>query len=79
MSDAAKTSGDSGVPDRETALDLLGRMVLIRRFEEEAGRQYQRAKATALVIHTAPPANSSSRGVSNEALSTIPITRTTAA
>lgn len=32
-------------PDRETCLDLLGRMALIRRFEEEAGRQYQRAKA----------------------------------
>jgi len=33
------------IPDRETCLDLLGRMSLIRRFEEEAGRQYQRAKA----------------------------------
>ncbi|MBU3691373.1 MAG: pyruvate dehydrogenase (acetyl-transferring) E1 component subunit alpha [Solirubrobacterales bacterium] len=33
------------IPDRETCLDLLGRMMLIRRFEEEAGRQYQRAKA----------------------------------
>ncbi|MCB0861836.1 MAG: pyruvate dehydrogenase (acetyl-transferring) E1 component subunit alpha [Solirubrobacterales bacterium] len=33
------------VPDRETCLELLGRMCLIRRFEEEAGRQYQRAKA----------------------------------
>lgn len=33
------------LPDRETCLDLLGRMCLIRRFEEEAGRQYQRAKA----------------------------------
>lgn len=33
------------VPDRQTCLDLLGRMCLIRRFEEEAGRQYQRAKA----------------------------------
>jgi len=32
-------------PDRDTCLDLLGRMALIRRFEEEAGRQYQRAKA----------------------------------
>jgi pyruvate dehydrogenase E1 component alpha subunit len=35
----------AGLPDRDTALDLLGRMCLIRRFEEEAGRQYQRAKA----------------------------------
>ncbi len=33
------------VPDRDTCLELLGRMCLIRRFEEEAGRQYQRAKA----------------------------------
>ncbi len=33
------------IPDRETCLDLLSRMSLIRRFEEEAGRQYQRAKA----------------------------------
>ena len=33
------------LPDREVALDLLGQMCLIRRFEEEAGRQYQRAKA----------------------------------
>jgi pyruvate dehydrogenase E1 component alpha subunit len=33
------------IPDRETSIDLLSRMVLIRRFEEEAGRQYQRAKA----------------------------------
>lgn len=35
----------ASIPDRETCLDLLGRMRLIRRFEEEAGRQYQRAKA----------------------------------
>jgi pyruvate dehydrogenase E1 component alpha subunit len=33
------------LPDRDTAADLLKRMSLIRRFEEEAGRQYQRAKA----------------------------------
>src|SRR5215216_101809 len=33
------------LPDRETCVDLLSRMCLIRRFEEEAGRQYQRAKA----------------------------------
>lgn len=32
-------------PDRETCMDLLGRMALIRRFEQEAERQYQRAKA----------------------------------
>jgi len=33
------------IPDRQICLELLGRMCLIRRFEEEAGRQYQRAKA----------------------------------
>lgn len=33
------------LPDRDTSIDLLSRMSLIRRFEEEAGRQYQRAKA----------------------------------
>jgi pyruvate dehydrogenase E1 component alpha subunit len=33
------------IPDRDTCLALLARMILIRRFEEEAGRQYQRAKA----------------------------------
>ncbi len=33
------------LPDKKTCRELLGRMALIRRFEEEAGRQYQRAKA----------------------------------
>jgi pyruvate dehydrogenase E1 component subunit alpha len=33
------------LPDAATAYELLARMALIRRFEEEAGRQYQRAKA----------------------------------
>jgi len=33
------------LPDASTAYELLARMALIRRFEEEAGRQYQRAKA----------------------------------
>jgi pyruvate dehydrogenase E1 component alpha subunit len=33
------------LPDAATCYDLLSRMALIRRFEEEAGRQYQRAKA----------------------------------
>jgi pyruvate dehydrogenase E1 component alpha subunit len=33
------------LPDRETCHELLFSMALIRRFEEEAGRQYQRAKA----------------------------------
>jgi pyruvate dehydrogenase E1 component subunit alpha len=33
------------LPDAGTCFELLARMALIRRFEEEAGRQYQRAKA----------------------------------
>ena len=33
------------LPDHDDCVELLGRMCLIRRFEEEAGRQYQRAKA----------------------------------
>jgi pyruvate dehydrogenase E1 component alpha subunit len=33
------------LPDRDTSIELLEQMALIRRFEEEAGRQYQRAKA----------------------------------
>ena len=33
------------LPDPDTALELLETMALIRRFEEEAGRQYQKAKA----------------------------------
>lgn len=33
------------LPDPETSRELLRQMALIRRFEEEAGRQYQRAKA----------------------------------
>jgi pyruvate dehydrogenase E1 component alpha subunit len=33
------------LPDAATCQDLLARMALIRRFEEEAGRQYQRARA----------------------------------
>jgi pyruvate dehydrogenase E1 component subunit alpha len=33
------------LPDAATCYQLLARMALIRRFEEEAGRQYQRAKA----------------------------------
>jgi pyruvate dehydrogenase E1 component alpha subunit len=38
-------SGARPLPDRDTCLELLETMALIRRFEEEAGRQYQRAKA----------------------------------
>jgi pyruvate dehydrogenase E1 component alpha subunit len=33
------------LPDAATCYELLARMALIRRFEEDAGRQYQRAKA----------------------------------
>lgn len=33
------------LPDADTSRELLELMALIRRFEEEAGRQYQRAKA----------------------------------
>jgi pyruvate dehydrogenase E1 component alpha subunit len=33
------------LPDPDTSRELLRQMALIRRFEEEAGRQYQRAKA----------------------------------
>ena len=32
------------LPDEATSRELLAKMLLIRRFEEEAGRQYQRAK-----------------------------------
>jgi pyruvate dehydrogenase E1 component alpha subunit len=37
--------GMADLPDAATCYELLARMALIRRFEEEAGRQYQRAKA----------------------------------
>jgi pyruvate dehydrogenase E1 component subunit alpha len=33
------------LPAKKTCVELLSKMALIRRFEEEAGRQYQRAKA----------------------------------
>jgi pyruvate dehydrogenase E1 component alpha subunit len=38
-------SEGSNLPDPDTCRELLRQMALIRRFEEEAGRQYQRAKA----------------------------------
>ena len=44
QADGATTSHRS-LPEAETALELLETMALIRRFEEEAGRQYQKAKA----------------------------------
>jgi pyruvate dehydrogenase E1 component alpha subunit len=37
-------AGRRELPDEATCRELLGTMALIRRFEEEAGRQYQRAK-----------------------------------
>ena len=40
-----KSSRGSELPDADTSRELLRQMALIRRFEEEAGRQYQRAKA----------------------------------
>ena len=40
-----KTAAKPKLPDEATSRELLGQMALIRRFEEEAGRQYQRAKA----------------------------------
>ena len=39
------TASTRPLPEPETALELLETMALIRRFEEEAGRQYQKAKA----------------------------------
>ena len=46
---AAATTGGSGdplpLPDADIARELLETMATIRRFEEEAGRQYQKAKA----------------------------------
>jgi pyruvate dehydrogenase E1 component alpha subunit len=40
-----KTSAPRPLPDSDTCRELLETMALIRRFEEEAGRQYQRGKA----------------------------------
>jgi pyruvate dehydrogenase E1 component alpha subunit len=40
-----KTAAKPKLPDKDTCRELLSLMALIRRFEEEAGRQYQRAKA----------------------------------
>jgi pyruvate dehydrogenase E1 component alpha subunit len=40
-----KRRASAALPDAEQSLRLLETMALIRRFEEEAGRQYQRAKA----------------------------------
>ena len=40
-----KGTASHALPDEETCRELLETMALIRRFEEEAGRQYQQAKA----------------------------------
>ena len=40
-----KGAGAHPLPDEDLCRELLERMALIRRFEEEAGRQYQQAKA----------------------------------
>ena len=41
----ARLAAKPKLPDKDTCRELLSQMALIRRFEEEAGRQYQRAKA----------------------------------
>ena len=43
--DGRRKAAELKLPDETTCRDLLSTMALIRRFEEEAGRQYQRAKA----------------------------------
>jgi pyruvate dehydrogenase E1 component alpha subunit len=43
--DGKRTAAKPKLPDEATCRELLSLMALIRRFEEEAGRQYQRAKA----------------------------------
>ena len=41
----AEAASKLKLPGKKTSRELLSKMTLIRRFEEEAGRQYQRAKA----------------------------------
>jgi pyruvate dehydrogenase E1 component alpha subunit len=43
--DGAATAPKLKLPGKRTSMELLATMILIRRFEEEAGRQYQKAKA----------------------------------
>jgi pyruvate dehydrogenase E1 component alpha subunit len=43
--DGKRAAAKPKLPDEATCRELLSLMALIRRFEEEAGRQYQRAKA----------------------------------
>jgi pyruvate dehydrogenase E1 component alpha subunit len=48
-SSGSSSDGGAGkklkLPDKDTSVELLRKMAVIRRFEEEAGRQYQKAKA----------------------------------
>ncbi len=50
-----ESSRGRSLPDADTCRELLRQMVLIRRFEEEAGRQYQRAKAGGFLQEGAEP------------------------
>jgi len=43
--DGVPAAAELELPEESTCRELLSTMMLIRRFEEEAGRQYQRAKA----------------------------------
>jgi pyruvate dehydrogenase E1 component alpha subunit len=43
--DGKRAAAKPKLPDEATCRELISLMMLIRRFEEEAGRQYQRAKA----------------------------------
>jgi pyruvate dehydrogenase E1 component alpha subunit len=45
VTDGKRSAEKMKLPDESTCRELLSLMMLIRRFEEEAGRQYQRAKA----------------------------------
>jgi pyruvate dehydrogenase E1 component alpha subunit len=45
LADTQTTAPSTELPDAKTCHELLSSMALIRRFEEEAGRQYQKAKA----------------------------------
>ena len=55
-------SKQTKLPDKKTCVELLTKMALIRRFEEEAGRQYQKAKAGGF-LHLAIGEEAIERGV----------------
>jgi pyruvate dehydrogenase E1 component alpha subunit len=44
VADVTQQDTDAGVPDRDTAVEWLETMMLIRRFEERAGEMYAKAK-----------------------------------